>query len=224
MSLVDPDVVGPLADVPRQPSWCPAGGTKRIQRPTTQRSAGTRPRTRAPRFVGHPHFVQPPSSCESAITKPAAASVGHPEPVVARRRARRRCRDGSTTSRPTQNRNPATAATRAASPARVTPSILAPYPESRALIEIQAARVEARGVELGHERLHRPAGVVRKDVLDHPHVPVVVERHVQVRLRDEVHGEPRARPRSGRPPRSPRSPGASSVKNDGNAGRGRSSG
>src|SRR5438874_1599238 len=46
-----------------------------------------------------------------------------------------------------------------------------------------------RGIELRAELLERPQGVVSEDVSDDPDLRVVVKRHVDVAVRDEVHGE-----------------------------------
>src|SRR5206468_12681388 len=51
---------------------------------------------------------------------------------------------------------------------------------------------EARGVELARELLDRQARVARENVLHDADVRIVVERQVDVRLRDEVYGQPLA--------------------------------
>src|SRR5580765_1835883 len=60
-------------------------------------------------------------------------------------------------------------------------------------LEAQAAGVERGGIELGAEILERTGEVVAEDMLDHPDLRVVVERQVDVLVRDEVHRRPLAR-------------------------------
>src|SRR5213082_930545 len=57
------------------------------------------------------------------------------------------------------------------------------------LLQGQPAPVEAAAVELVAELLERPLDVRLEDVRDDGDLPVVVERHVDVGVRDEVHGD-----------------------------------
>src|SRR5919197_564197 len=60
-------------------------------------------------------------------------------------------------------------------------------------LEVEAARVEAARIELLPKLLERPGDVVAEQMLDDAHLPVVVERQVDVVVRDEVHGHAGAR-------------------------------
>src|SRR5918999_3553437 len=61
------------------------------------------------------------------------------------------------------------------------------------LFEEEPARIEGRRPELAAELRERGGRVVGEHVFDHPHLAVVVEGHVHVRVRDEVHGRALAR-------------------------------
>src|SRR5262245_9972185 len=59
--------------------------------------------------------------------------------------------------------------------------------------EVAAARVERAGVQLGAELRKRGLPIAGEDVLDDVDPAVVVERHVYVPVRDEIHRRARAR-------------------------------
>ena len=68
----DRDVLRPVDDVIAEPvgSGCPASSTQ-----PAATSTGTKPTRKTPaESRGHPHFVQPPKSCDSAIVRPAPAT------------------------------------------------------------------------------------------------------------------------------------------------------
>ena len=62
--------------------------------------------------------------------------------------------------------------------------------DTGSFVNVMTARVETPRVQLGRELLDRLVRILGEEVLHHPHVPVVVERNVEVRDRDQVDGEP----------------------------------
>src|ERR1051325_5290371 len=68
------------------------------------------------------------------------------------------------------------------------PAPVLPYvPETEPGSEIEAPGVEMRGIQLLRELHHGALGVRREHVVDDADLRVVVERHVDVERRDEVH-------------------------------------
>ena len=154
-------------------------------------STGRKPIRKTPSEKrGHPHFVQPPTICESAIVSPAAAMpVRRP---VLRRRLRadlRREPEQDACDRRTGERRDSTSS-------RSSPP---PFREDRRVSRLQIQRmkansgaatlVEAGRAELGAERFDRPQGVVREDVVDDADRAVVRKREIDVCLRDEIDGQ-----------------------------------
>src|SRR4051794_2033577 len=138
-----------------------------------------------------PPFVQPPITCESARTSPAAATI----PIDSQKR--------ETLWTPTcvahHSRKPATPAASAVVRPRV--ASYSPYlrispqrprrPRGYGRSELEAPSVEPGRPELRPELGERRLEVVREQLLDHPHLAVVVERHVDVVAGDDVHRRPR---------------------------------
>src|SRR5690348_8889670 len=140
-------------------------------------------------------FVQPPMTCEIAVTRPAPATI----PISAQKRPSVRC----PTSVAAQSRTPAAPA--AASVVRPRVASYSPYRRIRSprsafvragretrkpprwvRSEAESACVEGRGPELGPELLHCRFRVPGEDVLDDADLAIVVERHVDVLVADEI--------------------------------------
>ena len=80
----DPDVVGPAPHMAGEASPSPGSPAASTQPPRI-RAGRKASRKTFPDTLGQPHFVQPPSSWESAIVKPAAAMSAESRPVLASR-------------------------------------------------------------------------------------------------------------------------------------------
>src|SRR5689334_12646922 len=184
---------------PKIPSWCdhrttvsscqPFPGCVAMRIQPTQTSTGTKASRKVPGDTRTPWpFVQPPITCESATTSPAAATspsdsqkcvtVWTPTSVA------------SHSSTPASPADSAVASPRVASYSpylRISGKRSEPLsgcglfePLTGALFERQAPGVEPGRPQLGPEFLDRRVEIVREDVLHHADLAVVVEGHVDV--------------------------------------------
>ena len=149
-------------------------------------SAGRKPIRKTPIEIrGTPHFVQPPTSCDSAIVSPAPARMPYtaqypptvPSPIWVEIQI-----SSPATPAPTRVNAPRTVPT-----IQITSVLL--YPDlanAKQRLQQHPAGVEARGVELGSELVDEALCVLGEHVFDHADRFVVSERQVDVLVRDQV--------------------------------------